>query len=209
MRIKLFLQLVFTCFAERGSGCTCISNLSHLCINSCLKMYPYLKLKYSQFPLKITTNLQTPCAPNPAGLLYANHLCNNLAHLASRREINDMNNLYNNPPKMKELRNKSTCIATLIYCSSTMLIGSHAVSSHKICSYRLIITVRYAIIGRMYFKSRHLCDWEGCWGKKRWHWQHAWTFTSSCLVNCDNAGILRRGEPAPGGARGLIVFLCD
>lgn len=117
-------------------------------------------LKYLQFPLKITTNLQKTCAQNQVGLQDVNHLLNNPAHLASRREINDMNNLYNNPPKMKELWNKSTCTASLIYCFNTMLIGSHAVSSHKICSYRLIITARYAVMERMYFKSKQSCDRE-------------------------------------------------
>lgn len=177
-------------------------------------MYLYLILKYLKFLLKITTNLQNPCAPNPVGLQYVNHLCNNLAHLASRREINDMNDLYNNPPKMKELWNKSTCTATLIYCFNTMLIGSHAVSSHKICSYRLIITVRYAIMGCMYFKSKQLCDWEGWLGRNadidtmcglRGH-----SFHLVCqIVTMPLCGILHRGEPAPGGLGGLIVFLYD
>lgn len=65
-------------------------------------------------PERLQEIFKKPCVLNPVGLQHVNHGLNILAHLASWREINDMSNLYNNPPKMKELSNKSTCATTLI-----------------------------------------------------------------------------------------------
>lgn len=83
------------------------------------KMLPPLNTKKLTIPLKDYSKSskkkkEKKHVPNPVGLQHVNHVLNILAHLASRREINDMSNLYNNPPKMKELSNKSTCATTLI-----------------------------------------------------------------------------------------------
>lgn len=142
-------------------------------------------------PLKdFITFLRALCR-NPVWCQCVNHVLNIQAYLTSWREINGMNNLYNNPPKMKELSNKSTCATTLIQRFSTMLIRSHTVSPSEICSHRLIITARYAIMGHMYFKSKRLCDREG-WQKQklRWHRRGDWTersLASSCPSNCNHA----------------------
>lgn len=141
---------------------------------------------------------------NPVGPQHVNHGLNISAHLAFWREINDMNNLYYNPLKIKELSNKSTCAATLIYHFNTMLIRSHAVSPHEICSRSLIITARYAIMGRMYFKSKWLCDRRGWW--------HAVMLTlTPCMDKVDIIVSIKlwqshRGEAATsaGGVEGLM-----